>query len=99
MSNQDTAVAYDEGIKDRDREGGRSWPDGESALAWLKLTEVASALEAIQAEAQEAFESATTEKNRIRRTLAYYTCVQDLQDNISNLQLCTANEIKSLETK
>jgi hypothetical protein len=69
-----------------------------SNLAILKLTQIASALEAIQAEAQEAFESATTEKNPILCTLAYRTCVLDTQDNISNLQLRIANALKSLET-
>jgi len=70
-----------------------------SNLTILKLTEVASALEAIQAEAQEAFESANAGLTHSERRAGYRTCVIDLQDSISNLQLRTANEIKSLETK
>ena len=71
----------------------------ESSLAWLKLTEVASALEAIQAEAQGAFESAESyfPHNTDQAYTMFRSGMQDLQDNISNLQLRTANEVKSLE--
>ena len=98
MSNQDTAVAYDEGIKDRDREGGRSWEDDSQSLAWLRLTETASALKEIQAEMQESFESANAGLTHSERRAGYRTCILDTQDNISNLQLRIANAIQSLET-
>ena len=69
-----------------------------SDLAILKLTQIASALESIQAEAQEAFESANAGLTHSERRAGYRTCILDTQDSISNLQLRTANEIKSLET-
>ena len=70
-----------------------------SNLAILKLTEVASALESIQAEAQEAFESANAGLTHSERRAGYRTCVMDTQDSISNLQLRIGNAIQSLETK
>ena len=70
----------------------------DTSLAWLRLTEIASALEAIQVETQESFESANSQLTHSDRRSGYRTCVLDTQDNISNLQLRIANEIKSLET-
>ena len=70
-----------------------------SNLTILKLTEIASALEAIQVETQEAFESANAGLTHSERRAGYRTCILDTQDNISNLQLRIANAIQSLETK
>ena len=70
-----------------------------SNLTILKLTEIASALEAIQAETQESFESANTGLTHSDRRAGYRTCILDTQDSISNLQLRITNAIKSLETK
>ena len=70
-----------------------------SNLTVLKLTEVASALETIQAEAQEAFESANAGLTHSDRRAGYRTCILDTQDSISNLQLRIGNAIQSLETK
>ena len=69
-----------------------------SNLTVLKLTEVASALEAIQQETQESFESANAGLTHSERRAGYRTCVLDTQDSISNLQLRIGNAIQSLET-